>query len=577
MGTPAYMSPEQSRDSANVDARADIYSLGCSLYVLITGKPPFEGKTALEIISKHQTEPIVPPEIVVKRVPKVLSSVLLKMMAKKPEDRYQSMDEVIVALEDFLGLDKSGTLNPKEEQADQLEKCCHQFNYRSQSGLKKMFALIFILTCFAGVVGSAFANMAALAGGFIGLLLMTPIAYFIIDGTFTGSVVYSKARAVVFGMRFFDWLAWIGGGTLFLVTLWLFGMLWSWLGFAALAALLGLVLWFLTDRREEAAQEASLDEAHALFKTLRLQGLEEEQLRQFVCKFSGTNWEPFYEALFGYEAKLAARAYLKGNTGEIPKKHGTWREPVIGWLDGRLEARRVDSESKHLLKVEARALEEEGVSKSEARAQAEAMAADLVEQAAAVKRATNEGKAASIKAMVDSVRERRGPKPGHNIAGKKLHNPWFKHFANDWFGRRLRFGLGAALFAIGLLWMYQNDLFGQNTNVVKQLMEFDFDGAKKALAKASARPLHVPDFLPIPSEVLKLCGSISVPAVGLMLMLTGLIYFGWKPNLAAIPGAVVGIAGPMLGVPDVGPLTAQYLSLIVGAVLIVGVARFLRE
>ena len=61
MGTPAFMAPEQAVDAASVDLRADIYSLGCTLYDLVTGRPPFEGKTAVELITKHQTEVIVPP------------------------------------------------------------------------------------------------------------------------------------------------------------------------------------------------------------------------------------------------------------------------------------------------------------------------------------------------------------------------------------------------------------------------------------------------------------------------------------------------------------------------------------
>ena len=83
MGTPAYMAPEQARDAAKVDARADIYSLGCTLYVLVTGRPPFEGKTAVEVITKHASQPIVPPEVIVKRVPKALSEIILKMVAKR--------------------------------------------------------------------------------------------------------------------------------------------------------------------------------------------------------------------------------------------------------------------------------------------------------------------------------------------------------------------------------------------------------------------------------------------------------------------------------------------------------------
>ena len=61
MGTPSYMAPEQARDAASVGPAADIYSLGCTLYALVTGRPPFQGKTALELITKHAVEPVVPP------------------------------------------------------------------------------------------------------------------------------------------------------------------------------------------------------------------------------------------------------------------------------------------------------------------------------------------------------------------------------------------------------------------------------------------------------------------------------------------------------------------------------------
>src|SRR5262249_16311258 len=64
MGTPAYMAPEQARDATHVDARADIYSLGCTLYALVCGRPPFQGKTALEVLTKHAFEAVPPPETI---------------------------------------------------------------------------------------------------------------------------------------------------------------------------------------------------------------------------------------------------------------------------------------------------------------------------------------------------------------------------------------------------------------------------------------------------------------------------------------------------------------------------------
>ena len=104
MGTPAYMAPEQARAPSHVGRSADIYSLGCTLYALVTGRPPFQGKTALELITKHAIQPVIPPEVVVERVPKTLSEIILKMVAKDPKDRYATIEDVIAALECFLGI-----------------------------------------------------------------------------------------------------------------------------------------------------------------------------------------------------------------------------------------------------------------------------------------------------------------------------------------------------------------------------------------------------------------------------------------------------------------------------------------
>lgn len=98
MGTPDYMAPEQGRDAHTADIRSDIYSLGCTLYALLTGKVPFPGGTAIDKVIAHSTLP--PPAIgeLRKDVPAALVKVLDTMMAKEPAERYQTPAEVARAL-----------------------------------------------------------------------------------------------------------------------------------------------------------------------------------------------------------------------------------------------------------------------------------------------------------------------------------------------------------------------------------------------------------------------------------------------------------------------------------------------
>ncbi len=113
MGTVDFMAPEQAISTRNADARADIYSLGISLYYLLAAKPAYGGETAIEKLMAHQTQPIPSLQDVQTTVPKQLEAVFKKMVAKKIEDRYQSMTEVIEALED-LGIGGSATIRKGE-------------------------------------------------------------------------------------------------------------------------------------------------------------------------------------------------------------------------------------------------------------------------------------------------------------------------------------------------------------------------------------------------------------------------------------------------------------------------------
>jgi serine/threonine protein kinase len=98
MGTPDYMAPEQARDAANVDIRADIYSLGCTLYFLLAGRAPFVGGSLATKIAAHQLSEPDPVESLRTDLPPGLAEIVRKMMAKDPAKRYQQPEEVVQAL-----------------------------------------------------------------------------------------------------------------------------------------------------------------------------------------------------------------------------------------------------------------------------------------------------------------------------------------------------------------------------------------------------------------------------------------------------------------------------------------------
>jgi eukaryotic-like serine/threonine-protein kinase len=99
LGTPYYMSPEQAMGEREITARSDVYALGCVLYEMLTGDPPFVGSTAQAIVAKVLTEKPVPPRRMRERVPESVESAVLTALEKLPADRFASAAEFAEALE----------------------------------------------------------------------------------------------------------------------------------------------------------------------------------------------------------------------------------------------------------------------------------------------------------------------------------------------------------------------------------------------------------------------------------------------------------------------------------------------
>lgn len=101
MGTPHYMSPEQAMGKL-IDGRSDLYALGVVLYEMLLGFPPFDGADSYSVGYKHVHEPPVPPDVVDSRMPKPISDVIMRCLAKGAADRYQRGHELADALIDVV-------------------------------------------------------------------------------------------------------------------------------------------------------------------------------------------------------------------------------------------------------------------------------------------------------------------------------------------------------------------------------------------------------------------------------------------------------------------------------------------
>src|SRR5262249_8506021 len=105
-GTPYFMSPEQARGRDDIDIRTDIYSLGAVGYALLTAHPPFEGKSPLDVLVAHIHDDLAPPSTHQADVPADLEQVILRCLAKRPEDRFPDAESLEQSLSECGAADQ---------------------------------------------------------------------------------------------------------------------------------------------------------------------------------------------------------------------------------------------------------------------------------------------------------------------------------------------------------------------------------------------------------------------------------------------------------------------------------------
>jgi serine/threonine protein kinase len=579
IGTPEYMAPELAGEPLKVDHRADIYALGCTFCELVTGSPPFQGATPAEVIARHSSTPL---QVAVEGSPKALSPIILKMMAKSPDGRYLDLDAAISDLEQYLVLPKPSAFTPLEEHASVLEEAVQEFHAPSLIKRRALVLLGFFGGCGLLTLLFALLRLPLLAGGFLGFGFFFAVAYFLLSGSWFKTPLFLKVRALVLGASTSDRLTALAGFALLVMILVVFKMFWVWVAFGVAAGLLAFAFTSEVDKKLAADRSEPVAQVKQMLKSMRLQGVDEAALRQFVCSCAGNRWEEFYEALFGYEAKLAARQQWRpGRTGRARPKFAAWRDPIARWLEAKLTARR-DAQARVTLEaVEGRRLVAQGVNLLTARRQsrrvAEAMvtrAAELREELAATARMPALPKevlrAQSVRSIIEVA-----AKPEDYLVDKEKGLTPRDPVMSQWtwlLGPRSRFLLAIVLLGGCLMWMHQNDLISgrelqdlateayrtQDTTKVQVVAKARFKAAK--VAARQAKPLALPL---APTWFTNQFRDFNSGVAGLVLLLSATLR-GWRLSLFFIPGAAVILLGRSLGIPAIGPIRPEWSSLVLG-------------
>jgi eukaryotic-like serine/threonine-protein kinase len=597
IGTPGYAAPELADKPAGVGPRTDIYSLGCTLYFLLTGRPPFEGRTAVEILNQQQSQLLVPPDECVKSVPKALSAIILKMAAFKPEDRHADMGDVIRDLEANLGISSGKPVSQTEDQSMLLEQNAIAWHASPSARLRARVTMAILAACLGLALVSFLAGWWFMATAFLSLGIFTALADFAVAGLRRKTILFQKVTALVLGSSPSEWLTALAAVALTIGLLLVLKLFWIWVALALAAVGIAFGLRVL-DLQAESERRGPFELVESVIRTLRRQGFDEELVRQFVCSSSGPNWEELHESLFGYESMLRARDHWgRGEGLRARPKHAPWRDPLIRWIDARLAVRRDANERAVLKRFEERALQSQGVNLVTARRKAERAAQAMVATAAEIRETIRprEGTLTVNRSIAEAMRE-AAVKPEsvlldhergvfHDRDRGRDRTKVVTTLANMVCGPKIRFLAGAALLAGCIAWMHQNAMISaEHASALVEAARSGDMNAVQTHAQAgvahvrdqAAKPTQMLDLPVLPPALLAVLSSFGAGLGGLILIISSFIG-GVRIALFAIPAAAIPILGPRLGLSSFAGLDPSVIPSVIGAALMATGVVFARK
>ncbi len=546
VGTPAYMAPEQSLDAAGVDHRADIYSLGCSLFFLLTGRPPFGGTQASEVMQQHAHTPL--PNILEfnHRVPAALEDIVRRSTAKRPDDRYDSLAEMIDDLESFLGVKSDGKFSPTQSQADQWEALAAR--YSSATRLRRLTNPMLAALTTAAVALTIATPFLGIRWALLGpSLFAAAIAVSMMLGAAAGhSPVVDRLRHWLGSLTWFDISVGVIGAAVFLLVILVAGLAIGLVFGAILGGAIGFAYHFAATVNICEQSRPVIEEAERFIRNLRIAGAEEDGIRGFAARYGGNQWRGLFEAVFGYDALCKVRRQLAADPSfSSSLDRVTIRDKVCRELAGKTEANRRLRDRHRLARIEQQGLQSEGLSEQEARDRAWQMAAALMDSvkirstssdnadlAAAAKRAR-------IKAMLADARSGR--------YAKKRDRFSVARFA---LGGQTRLLAGCLLLVIFAIWTQQAGLLGQVTTI-----------AESAATVGDINPDAVDRLTESAATVDSDSGKKwSIGIAGILLAMSAFVS-GWRMTISAVPATIVILFGATIGIPAIEvPLTDKVLQ-----------------